>query len=43
MSGRPTFSWRGSDHFSGVLLPAGIQGTGNAFTFEGLEIFAFSR
>jgi hypothetical protein len=35
------FSWRGSGHFSGVLLPAGIQGTGNAFTFEGLEIFAF--
>jgi hypothetical protein len=35
------FTWRGSGHFSGVLQPAGIPGTGNAFTFEGLEIFAF--
>jgi hypothetical protein len=35
------FSWRGTGHFSGVLQPAGILGTGNAFIFEGLEIFAF--
>jgi hypothetical protein len=35
------FSWRGSGHFSGVLQPPGLIGTGNAFSFEGLEIFSF--
>lgn len=35
------FSWRGTGHFTGVLQPPGIAGTGNAFAFEGLEIFAF--
>jgi hypothetical protein len=35
------YTWRGSGHFTGVLEPGGIRGTGNAFSFEGLEIFAF--
>ncbi|MDT5182827.1 MAG: hypothetical protein QOI29_985 [Mycobacterium sp.] len=35
------YTWRGSGHFTGVLEPAGIQGTGRAFSFEGLEIFSF--
>ncbi|MCW2749257.1 MAG: hypothetical protein JWR83_367 [Aeromicrobium sp.] len=35
------FSWRGSGHFSGELSPPGIQGTGNAFEFSGLEVFSF--
>jgi len=35
------FSWRGTGHFSGVLQPPGLMGTGNAFSFEGLEIFSF--
>jgi hypothetical protein len=35
------FSWRGTGHFSGVLQPPGLIGTGNAFSFEGLEIFSF--
>ena len=35
------FSWRGTGHFSGVLTPPGLQGTGNAFEFTGLEVFSF--
>jgi hypothetical protein len=35
------FTWRGAGHFSGVLQPPGLIGTGNAFSFEGLEIFSF--
>ena len=31
----------GHGHFSGVLQPPGLIGTGNAFSFEGLEIFSF--
>ncbi|HEY5853523.1 MAG TPA: nuclear transport factor 2 family protein [Aldersonia sp.] len=35
------FSWRGTGHFTGVLTPPGIQGTGEEFDFSGLEVFSF--
>lgn len=35
------FSWRGTGHFTGVLDPPGITGTGRAFAFSGLEVFHF--
>jgi hypothetical protein len=38
---RVAFSWRGTGHFSGVLDPPGVQGTGRPFDFSGLEVFDF--
>jgi SnoaL-like domain len=38
---RVAFSWRGTGHFSGVLKPPGVQGTGRPFDFSGLEVFDF--
>lgn len=35
------FSWTGTGHFSGVLNPPGISGTGRPFEFSGLELFGF--
>jgi len=35
------YTWRGTGHFTGVLEPGAIPGTGNAFRFEGLEVFSF--
>ncbi|HEX3960547.1 MAG TPA: nuclear transport factor 2 family protein [Trebonia sp.] len=35
------FSWRGTGHFTGVLNPPGIAGTGRPFDFSGLEVFGF--
>jgi steroid delta-isomerase-like uncharacterized protein len=38
---RVAFWWRGWGTFTGVLDPPGIQGTGQAFSFEGIEVFDF--
>ena len=38
---RVAFSWRGTGHFSGVLDPPGVAGTGRPFDFSGLEVFDF--
>jgi hypothetical protein len=38
---RAAFSWRGTGHFTGRLEPPGIDGTGRAFEFAGLEVFDF--
>lgn len=38
---KATFSWRGTGHFSGVLTPPGLRGTGLPFDFSGVEIFEF--
>jgi len=38
---RVAFSWRGTGHFSGVMDPPGVPGTGRAFDFSGLEVFDF--
>lgn len=38
---RAAFSWRGTGHFSGRLDPPGVEGTGRAFDFSGLEVFDF--
>jgi len=38
---KAAFSWRGTGHFSGRLDPPGIEGTGRAFDFSGLEVFSF--
>ncbi|MDT5132788.1 MAG: hypothetical protein QOJ20_1737 [Mycobacterium sp.] len=38
---RAAFSWRGTGHFSGVLSPPGLKGTGRSFDFSGLETFDF--
>lgn len=38
---RAAFSWRGTGHFTGRLDPPGIDGTGLAFDFAGLEVFDF--
>ena len=38
---RVAFSWRGTGHFSGVLAPPGVPGTGRPFDFSGLEVFDF--
>ena len=38
---RAAFSWRGTGTFSGRLDPPGIDGTGKAFEFSGLEVFDF--
>lgn len=38
---RAAFSWRGTGHFSGVLDPPGVPGTGRPFDFSGLEVFDF--
>lgn len=38
---RAAFSWRGTGHFTGVLDPPGVAGTGRAFEFAGLEVFDF--
>lgn len=38
---RAAFSWRGTGHFSGVLTPPGLKGTGRPFDFSGLEVFDF--
>ena len=38
---RVAFSWRGTGHFSGVLDPPGVPGTGRPFDFSGLEVFDF--
>ncbi|NMO01461.1 ester cyclase [Gordonia sp. TBRC 11910] len=35
------FSWRGTGHFTGVLDPPGVPGTGKPFAFAGLEVFSF--
>lgn len=35
------FSWRGTGHFTGILNPPGIEGTGRPFEFSGLEVFGF--
>ena len=33
--------WHGSGTFSGVMDPPGIEGTGRAFGFNGVEVFTF--
>jgi len=38
---RAAFSWRGTGHFTGRMDPPGIEGTGAAFEFAGLEVFDF--
>jgi hypothetical protein len=38
---RVAFSWRGSGHFTGRMDPPGIDGTGQAFSFTGVEVFDF--
>lgn len=38
---RAAFTWRGSGHFTGRMDPPGIDGTGNAFEFTGVEVFEF--
>jgi predicted ester cyclase len=38
---RAAYSWRGTGHFTGVMDPPGIPGTGQAFEFSGLEVFDF--
>ena len=38
---RVAFWWRGWGTFTGVLDPPGIQGTGQVFSFEGIEVFDF--
>jgi hypothetical protein len=38
---RAGFHWRGTGHFTGRLDPPGIEGTGRAFAFAGLEVFDF--
>lgn len=38
---RVAYSWRGTGHFSGVLSPPGVPGTGRPFDFSGLEVFDF--
>lgn len=38
---RVAFSWRGSGHFTGRMDPPGIEGTGQAFAFTGVEVFDF--
>ncbi|WP_028932216.1 ester cyclase [Pseudonocardia spinosispora] len=38
---RAAFSWTGTGHFSGRMDPPGIEGTGRAFEFSGLEVFDF--
>jgi len=38
---RAAFWWRGTGHFTGVLDPPGIAGTGRGFVFEGVEVFDF--
>jgi predicted ester cyclase len=38
---RAAFNWRGTGHFTGRLDPPGIDGTGRAFEFSGLEVFDF--
>jgi hypothetical protein len=38
---RAAFSWRGTGHFTGRMDPPGIEGTGRAFEFSGLEVFDF--
>jgi len=38
---KAAFSWRGTGHFSGRLDPPGLDGTGRAFDFSGLEVFSF--
>ena len=38
---RVAFWWRGWGTFTGVLDPPGLQGTGQAFSFEGVEVFDF--
>lgn len=38
---RAAFSWRGTGHFTGRMEPPGLDGTGRAFEFSGLEVFDF--
>ncbi|HEY2203025.1 MAG TPA: ester cyclase [Pseudonocardia sp.] len=38
---RAAFSWSGTGHFSGRMDPPGVEGTGRAFEFSGLEVFDF--
>ena len=38
---KAAFSWRGTGHFTGRLTPPGLDGTGKAFDFSGLEVFSF--
>jgi hypothetical protein len=33
--------WHGEGTFGGVIDPPGIQGTGKAFAFDGVEVFRF--
>lgn len=38
---KAAFSWRGTGHFTGRLDPPGLDGSGQAFDFSGLEVFSF--
>jgi hypothetical protein len=38
---RVAFTWRGQGTFSGRMDPPGIDGTGRAFSFTGVEVFDF--
>jgi hypothetical protein len=38
---RATYSWRGTGTFTGRLDPPGVDGTGRAFEFSGVEVFDF--
>lgn len=38
---RAAFSWKGTGHFTGRMDPPGVEGTGRAFEFSGVEVFDF--
>lgn len=38
---RVAFTWRGTGTFGGRMDPPGIDGTGRAFAFTGVEVFDF--
>jgi hypothetical protein len=38
---RAAFTWRGAGTFTGRMDPPGIDGTGRAFAFTGVEVFEF--
>lgn len=40
-SSRAAFTWIGTGHFLGRMDPPGIEGTGEAFEFTGVEVFDF--
>jgi len=39
---RASFTWVGRGHFTGRMDPPGIDGTGQAFAFAGVEVFDFA-